>query len=44
MVATARITIHVFVTFSDCKESNETKLWHDRMRCLRNDHTDSCYC
>jgi len=26
MFATARITIRVFVTFSDCKESNTTKL------------------
>jgi len=31
MVATARITIRVFVTFSDCKESNATKPSRERM-------------
>ena len=30
MVATARITIRVFVTFSACKESNVTKLSRER--------------
>jgi len=34
MVATARFTSHVFVTFTDCQESNATKLWRDRMRGL----------
>ena len=29
MVATARITIRVFVTFLDCKESNALYLGHD---------------
>ena len=31
MFATAKFTIHDFLTFSDCKESNATQLWRDRM-------------
>jgi len=31
MVATARITIRVFVIISDCKESNATKPLRERM-------------
>jgi len=38
MVATAGITIRVFVTFSDCKESNATKPSRQRMCGLNFSH------